>query len=175
MINPKFYPFYIALGLSVVFFIVYILLSNQGLILSLEPNESIGDISRWCERVSGGIFREPSNALSNIGFMILGLLMFWFLGKDIKSSNSNQFTGINSISILYAGALSGGIAFTLQMFAQKNIEEAPAAIIYSLEGVFAAIAGWIILNQFLTTNNMIGCFLILVAVISSQISPSTKT
>ena len=65
--------------------------------------------------------------------------------------------------------------FTLQMFAQKNIEEAPAAIIYSLEGVFAAIAGWIILNQFLTTNNMIGCFLILVAVISSQISPSTKT
>ena len=104
MINPKFYPFYIALGLSVAFFIVYILLGNQGLILSLEPNESIGDISRWCERVSGGIFREPSNALSNIGFMILGLLMFWFLGKDIKSSNSNQFTGINSISILYAGA-----------------------------------------------------------------------
>ena len=82
---------------------------------------------------------------------------------------------MESSSILYAGALSGGIAFTLQMFAQKNIEEAPAAIIYSLEGVFAAIAGWIILNQFLTTNNMIGCFLILVAVISSQISPSTKT
>ena len=104
MINPKFYPFYIALGLSVAFFIVYILLGNQGLILSLEPNESIGEISRWCERVSGGIFREPSNALSNIGFMILGLLMFWFIGKDIKSSNSNQFTGINSISILYAGA-----------------------------------------------------------------------
>ena len=82
---------------------------------------------------------------------------------------------LESSSILYAGALSGGIAFTLQMFAQKNIEEAPAAIIYSLEGVFAAIAGWVILNQFLTTNNMIGCFLILVAVISSQISPSTKT
>ncbi len=82
---------------------------------------------------------------------------------------------MESSSILYAGALSGGIAFTLQMFAQKNIEEAPAAIIYSLEGVFAAIAGWIILNQFLTTNNMIGCFLILIAVISSQISPSAKT
>ena len=82
---------------------------------------------------------------------------------------------LESSSILYAGALSGGIAFTLQMFAQKNIEEAPAAIIYSLEGVFAAIAGWIILNQFFTTNIMIGCFLILVAVISSQISPSTKT
>ena len=57
---------------------------------------------------------------------------------------------------------------------KKNIEEAPAAIIYSLEGVFAAVAGWIILNQFLSTNNMIGCLLILIAVISSQISPSAK-
>ena len=81
---------------------------------------------------------------------------------------------MESSSILYAGALSGGIAFTLQMYAQKNIEETPAAIIYSLEGVFAAVAGWIILNQFLSTNNMIGCLLILIAVISSQISPSSK-
>ena len=68
-------------------------------------------------------------------------------------------------SILYAGVLSGGIAFTLQMFAQKNIEETPAAIIYSLEGVFAALAGWIILNQILDMNNIIGCFLILLSLI----------
>ncbi len=81
---------------------------------------------------------------------------------------------LESSSIIYAGALSGGVAFTLQMFAQKNIEEAPAAIIYSLEGVFAAVAGWIILDQFLDINNIIGCFLILIAVISSQLSPSLK-
>ena len=81
---------------------------------------------------------------------------------------------LESSSIIYAGALSGGVAFTLQMFAQKNIEEAPAAIIYSLEGVFAAVAGWIILEQFLDINNIIGCFLILIAVISSQLSPSLK-
>ena len=104
MTNRNFYPFFITLVLSIVFFIIYIFLARKGIILSLEPNESIGDISRWCERVSGGIFREPSNALSNIGFMILGLLMFWILAKDIKSNTSNQFTGLNSISILYAGA-----------------------------------------------------------------------
>ena len=75
-------------------------------------------------------------------------------------------------SILYAGVLSGGIAFTLQMFAQ-NIEEAPAAIIYSLEGVFATIAGWIILSQVLNINNIIGCVLILIAVIFS-IAPTSK-
>ena len=75
-------------------------------------------------------------------------------------------------SILYAGILSGGVAFTLQMYAQKNIDEAPAAIIYSLEGVFAALAGWIILNQILNLNNIVGCLLILLAVILSQIAPS---
>ena len=81
---------------------------------------------------------------------------------------------LENYSIIYAGFLSGGIAFTLQMYAQKNIEEAPAAIIYSLEGVFATLAGWIILNQILNLNNIIGCFLILVAVILSQITPAFK-
>ena len=76
-----------------------------------------------------------------------------------------------SSSIIYAGVLSGGIAFTLQMFAQKNIEEAPAAIIYSLEGVFAVIAAWIILDQILDIDNIIGCILILMAVIFSQLAP----
>ena len=47
-------------------------------------------------------------------------------------------------------------------------------VIYSLEGVFAAIAGWIILDQFLNFNNIIGCFLILFAVILSQILPTSK-
>ena len=79
-----------------------------------------------------------------------------------------------SISILYAGAMSGGIAFTLQIYAQKNISAAPAAIIFSLEGVFAAVAAWIILDQFLGINNVIGCIFILIGVIFSQISPNNK-
>ncbi len=79
-----------------------------------------------------------------------------------------------SASIIYAGALSGGIAFTLQIYAQKNISPAPAAIIFSLEGVFAAVAAWIILNQILGLNNVIGCALILTGVILSQIAPIYK-
>ena len=79
-----------------------------------------------------------------------------------------------SISIIYAGILSGGIAFTLQIYAQKNISAAPAAIIFSLEGVFAAIAAWIILDQMLGFNNLIGCFLILGGVIFSQLAPIYK-
>jgi drug/metabolite transporter (DMT)-like permease len=76
-----------------------------------------------------------------------------------------------SISIIYAGVLSGGIAFTLQIYAQKNISPAPAAIIFSLEGVFATIAAWIILNQILGFVNIIGCVLILGGVLFSQILP----
>ncbi len=76
-----------------------------------------------------------------------------------------------SISIIYAGVLSGGIAFTLQIYAQKNISPAPAAIIFSLEGVFATIAAWIILNQILGFENIIGCILILCGVLFSQILP----
>ena len=79
-----------------------------------------------------------------------------------------------SASIVYAGALSGGIAFTLQIYAQKNISAAPAAIIFSLEGVFAAVAAWIILDQILGLNNIIGCFLILGGVVLSQIAPIYK-
>ena len=76
-----------------------------------------------------------------------------------------------SISIIYAGVLSGGIAFTLQIYAQKNISPAPAGIIFSLEGVFATIAAWIILNQVLGINNLIGCAFILIGVIFSQLLP----
>ncbi|PDH21525.1 MAG: EamA family transporter [Pelagibacterales bacterium MED-G42] len=97
-------------------------------------------------------------------------ILFAYIFEEINFTNIL----LESSSIIYAGVLSGGIAFTLQMFAQKNIEEAPAAIIYSLEGVFAVIAAWLILNQILQIENIIGCFLILLAVIFSQIAPMLK-
>ena len=77
-------------------------------------------------------------------------------------------------SILYAGILSGGFAFVLQIYAQKNITPAPAAIIFSLEGVFATIAAWFVLNQILGVNNLLGCFFILCGVLLSQLLPLIK-
>ena len=78
---------------------------------------------------------------------------------------------LETIEILYAGILSGGAAFALQLFGQKNISAAPAAIVMSLEGVVAAISAWIILNQILGINNIIGCSLILGGVLLSQLAP----
>ena len=77
-------------------------------------------------------------------------------------------------SILYAGILSGGFAFVLQIYAQRNITPAPAAIIFSLEGVFATIAAWFILNQILGINNLLGCLFILCGVLLSQLVPLIK-
>jgi len=82
---------------------------------------------------------------------------------------------LESIEILYAGILSGGAAFALQLFGQRNISATPAAIIMSLEGVIAAIAAWMILDQILTLNNIIGCTLILGGILFSQSAPIYKS
>ena len=93
---------------------------------------------------------------------IIGLIYEEFVIENI----------LNEIdSILYAGILSGGFAFVLQIYAQKNITPAPAAIIFSLEGVFATIAAWVLLSQILDFNNILGCLFILSGVLISQLLP----
>ena len=77
----------------------------------------------------------------------------------------------DSYEILYVGVLSSGLAFLLQTYTLQNLTPAPAAIIFSLEGMFAAIFAWLILDQFLNEIKILGIFLILFAVIFSQIIP----
>jgi len=97
--------------------------------------------------------------------LIIGLIYEEFILENILKEID---------SILYAGILSGGFAFVLQIYAQKNITPAPAAIIFSLEGVFATIAAWILLDQILGINNLLGCFFILCGVLLSQLLPMIK-
>ena len=96
----------------------------------------------------------------------------------LEASNFEEIK-INGIfkqtyQILYAGILSGGFAFVLQIYAQKNITPTPAAIIFSLEGVIATIAAWFLLSQILNLNNIIGCIFIILGVLISQIVPDLK-
>ena len=72
--------------------------------------------------------------------------------------------------LMYAGVLSSGLAFLLQIYAQQNLNPAPVAIIFTLEGVWAAIFGWIILDQYLNEIKIFGITLILGAVIFSQLT-----
>lgn len=71
--------------------------------------------------------------------------------------------------ILYTGVLSSGVAYTCQMIGQKDTKPAVASILMSLEAVFAALGGWIILNERLSIKELIGCVLVFIAVIITQI------
>ena len=75
------------------------------------------------------------------------------------------------IEIVYCGLLSTGIAYTIQIVAQRKANPAPAAIIFSMESVFAALAGWIIMDQYLDNYKIIGCISIFVGVVLVQIVP----
>ena len=99
-------PFAIALGFVMAFMIIYVVAGSIGWGLQAPNEQAIGEISRWCERVSAGAFREPSNALSNMGFMLAGLLMLRVLSKDSEYLlGLNQFFGFTPISILYASSV----------------------------------------------------------------------
>lgn len=71
--------------------------------------------------------------------------------------------------LLYAGGLSSGVAYTLQIVGQKYTEPTTATLIMSLESVFAALAGWLILGEVMTAKELTGCVLVFAAVILAQI------
>jgi len=78
------------------------------------------------------------------------------------------------VPILYAGALSVGVAYTLQVVAQKDAPPAHAAIILSLESVFAAVTGRLILGETLTSRAVFGCALMLAGMLAAQLWPRSK-
>jgi drug/metabolite transporter (DMT)-like permease len=75
-----------------------------------------------------------------------------------------------AIPILYGGVFSVGIAYTLQLIGQRKAHPAPAAIILSLEAVFAVFGGWLILNEVVTINTLAGCLLMLTGMILAQLN-----
>ena len=76
-----------------------------------------------------------------------------------------------TIPILYGGVMSVGVAYTLQVVAQKVAPPTHAAIILSLEAVFAALAGWLILGEVLASRGLLGCGLMLAGMIVAQLWP----
>jgi drug/metabolite transporter (DMT)-like permease len=75
-----------------------------------------------------------------------------------------------AIPILYGGLLSVGIAYTLQVVAQRTAHPAHASIILTMEGAFAAIGGWLLLNEVLSMRSLVGCALMLAGMLVSQLA-----
>lgn len=107
--------------------------------------------------------------LSCIQFLVAGLVSViaaLFLERD-----SFTLGGLLASwgPLLYVGVLSSGVAYTLQIVGQKGLNPAVASLIMSLESVFAAISGWLVLGQPLSPREMAGCALVFAGVILAQL------
>ena len=105
--------------------------------------------------------------LSQTQFLVTALLstvcMFFF--EDLSTDSLIKALP----SIAYAGVMSSGVAYTLQIIGQQNLNPAIASITMSLESVFAALAGWIVLGQSMTVRELAGCVLMFAAIILAQL------
>jgi len=160
---------------SVIFCIIGGIFLSELKNISVRYGDTLGVLSAFCWAfhiiyISKTIkfFNFPitiamSQCLVAFLFTILPMVIFE------NPSLNNIFK--DAYEILYVGILSSGLAFLLQTYTLQNLTPAPAAIIFALEGVFAAIFAWLILDQFLNEIKILGIFLILFAVIFSQIVP----
>lgn len=90
---------------------------------------------------------------------------FMFLTESPSMGNILQCW----LPLAFAGVLSMGVAYSLQIIGQKSLEPTAASLIMSLESVFAVLGGWLILHETLSTAELIGCILVFAAVILSQL------
>lgn len=110
----------------------------------------------WIQYLAAALFSTP----------------FAFLLEDVSAAELWDAR----ISILYAGIFSSGIAYTLQIVGQKYTEPATATLILSLESVFAALSGWLLLHEVLSPREVLGCAIMFIAVVLAQVPlPGRKT
>lgn len=124
-------------------------------------------IDRFLEKGANGV------EMACVQFFTAGIIMFIcmliFETPQIDKIFEAKYT------ILYTGIMSSGVAYTLQIVGQRYAEPTIATLIMSLESVFAALSGWIILGETLTVKEFFGCCLVFAAVVLSQIKlPSRK-
>ena len=123
---------------------------------------------RCIDRFAGSIDGIQLNCVQSLVVTVLSI-PFALLTETIDFS---QIWACRS-SLLFAGVLSMGVAYSLQIIGQKHLEPTPASLIMSLESVFAVLGGWLILHETMTPWETIGCCLVFCAVILSQL-PSRK-
>lgn len=113
--------------------------------------------------------------MSCIQFLVSGLLsaipmLFTEILPSGFSAWSASFVSVGAwVAILYAGVCSCGIAYTLQIVGQQDVNPTIASLLMSLESVFSVLAGWVILHQKLSVKELCGCLFIFIAVVLAQL------
>ena len=139
----------------------------QVLICSILFSFHILSIDKYLSDGADGI------AMSCLQFAVTGILniVYYLIVYGVPDFNLIMATWI---PLVYAGAFSCGIAYTLQIVGQKYASPTPAAIIMSLESVFSAIGGWLILNQKMSLTEISGCVIMFIAIIIVQLPDRKK-
>jgi len=151
----------------------YLLSSNQE--LEIQRSDSLLFLAAFCFAIHiiiVDIFMKKFYSPFTFGFIQYAIvfllsMVIAFVTESPKLVNIQ----IEWFEIIYTGVLSAGIGYTLQIIAQSKANPAPAAIILSMESVFATIAGWLLLNQLLDLNKVLGCIAIFTGVIIVQLVP----
>ncbi|MCP4573773.1 MAG: DMT family transporter [bacterium] len=121
---------------------------------------------QWVGRAVGGA--DPLE-LAAVQFGVCSLLSL--VGGLLFETLDPAAVRAAAVPILYAGVMSVGGAYTLQVVAQRHARPAPTAIILSLEAVFAALGGWIVLHEVLPVRGLVGCGIMLAGVLVAQLGP----
>ena len=148
---------------------LYFLSINEGLTIGFgDLLQLIGAVFWAIHIIIIGFFTKKVNSikLSSMQFATCSILSFLvaFIYEDIQMTNIIK----SMIPILYGGFMSVGIAYTLQVVAQRHAKASHAAIALSMESVFAAIGGRIILGEKLPARGLLGCVLMSVGMLISQ-------
>ena len=106
--------------------------------------------------------------LADLQFFVVAVISFF--GMIVFEQPVMEDILAAAVPILYAGILSGAVGYTLQIAAQKYTDPSVASLIMSLEAVFSALAGWVILGEQMSVRELIGCVLVMCAVVLAQVS-----
>ena len=148
----------------------YLLSSNQA--LDIQKSDSLLFVAAFCFAIHIiviDIFMKQFYSPFTFG-LIQYLVVFFFsiiLAFNLESPTLENIQ-VEWFEIIYTGVFSAGIGYTLQIIAQSKASPAPAAIILSMESVFGTLAAWILLNQDLNINKILGCIAIFSGVIIVQ-------
>jgi len=145
----------------------YLLSSNQA--FDIQQSDSLLFVAAFCFAIHIiviDIFMKQFYSPFTFGFIqyIVVFLFSMMLAFGLESPTLANIQ-IEWFEIIYTGVFSAGIGYTLQIIAQSKASPAPAAIILSLESVFGTLAAWILINQVLDINKILGCLAIFIGVI----------
>ena len=151
----------------------YLLSSNQT--VEVQKSDSLLFIAAVCFAIHIiliDVFMKQFYSPFTFGFIQYAIVFLCSLIFALSLENPTIANiKIEWFELVYTGIFSAGIGYTLQIIAQSKASPAPAAIILSMESVFGTLAGWILLNQMLDANKILGCLAIFVGVIIVQLVP----